>query len=84
MIKKDLNVSPLDFILQVTGSIENLMVFLQKNKINYIDFRNKKSFDIKYQSNSLVNYYRMNGITVASSNTLGDFNNDFSNDFFIL
>jgi hypothetical protein len=84
MIKRLENQSPLDYVLQSSGTIETLMSFLQNNKISYDEFYNKNEYDIKLQYNEIVNIYKKNKITIASRNFHhGDFNNDFNFDFFI-
>jgi DNA transposition AAA+ family ATPase len=83
MIARSNNQTPLDFILQVTGSVENLMSFLQSNNINYNQFYSKKNFNINYSSNDMVNTFKKRGITIGSKPTVsvGDFNLDYNIDF---
>lgn len=80
---RQLNQTPLDFLLNYTGNIENLMSFLQSNNMNYMDFYNNPSYNITISYNNIVNTYKNLNIVIASNTKLdGDFNNDFSNDFY--
>ena len=84
MKKVELGQSPLDFILQNTGTIENLMDFLQLNKISYDQFYNNNLYDISNLNINLsYNEIKRNGITISSPKLINsnNFNNDFNNDF---
>ena len=81
MVSTSSKQSPLDFILQVTGDIENIMSFLQNNKINYNKFKTIKKYNINYQNNETVKTYQRQGITISSNVNRGDYNTSFSYSF---
>jgi len=89
IIKRALNQTPLDFVLQQTGSISNVMNFLLLNKINYGDFYQNSSYEITPVYNNTTSIYQKQGITVATLTLIppipkikGDYNYDFNDDFF--
>lgn len=87
------NQNILDFVLSNYGSIEYIGQFLKDNNMdNILDFGDA-SFKSKYviinDDSQVVLQYRKRGYIVSTGNSddvllpIGDFNNDFSNDFFI-
>jgi len=88
---KQFNQNIFDFVLSNYGNLEYLSDFLNQNSISIInDFSNQTGikFSITVNNNFILSQYNKFNKIVATDRistdiVLGDFSNDFSDDFFI-
>jgi len=88
---KQFNQNIFDFVLSNYGNLEYLSDFLNQNSISVIDNFSTQTgtkFSITVDNNFVLSQYnKLNKIVatdrISTDIVLGDFSNDYSNDFFI-